>query len=141
MNKVILIGNLARDVEVKVTPSGQHVAQTSIAVSDNYTDKSGVLQKVTYFVNLVIWGKPADTFANYLSKGKKVAIEGKIVTRDYQNNEGKKVYVTEVVVSNFEFLTPKPDAGGQSVAPSNFDAPVTVDEGEDQEIRVENIPF
>lgn len=105
MNKVILKGRLARDVDLRTTPNGRSVAQATIAV-----DRWGKDQPAD-FIPLVIWGASAETFARYLFKGREVLVEGRMQVRNYDDKNGNKRYVTEVVVDNFEFCGSKNDAG------------------------------
>ena len=105
INKVVLTGNLTKDPEVKYTQSGKAVAMFSIAVNDGFGDN----QK-TYYPNVVVWGKTAETVGNNLAKGSKVGVVGKLTTRSYDNSAGQKVYVTEVVADMYggiEFLGSK----------------------------------
>lgn len=104
MNKVILIGRATKDFELRYTPSGVAVAQGTIAV-DRQAAKGK--EKESDFINLVVWQKLAETVCNYIKKGHKFALEGRIQVRNYDNNEGKRVYVTEVVVERVEFLESK----------------------------------
>lgn len=97
MNKVILHGRLSRDVELRTTTSGKSVAQATIAV--NRIGKDGGAD----FIPLVIWGQQAETFARYLQKGREVLIEGRMQVRNYDDKNGNKRYVTEVVVETFDF--------------------------------------
>lgn len=108
MNKVILIGNLTKDPELRYTPNGVAVATFTLAVNRS---KRGQEQTAD-FPNIVAWNKLADNCAQYLRKGRKVAVEGRLQTRSYDNKEGKKVYVTEVVAENVEFLGGKGEGGG-----------------------------
>ena len=101
MNKVFLIGRLSRDPELRHTTSGMAVCQINVAVSR----RTGAgRDPETDFINVVVWDKQAENVAKYLAKGRQVAVEGRIQTRSYDNNEGKKTYVTEVVANNVEFL-------------------------------------
>jgi single-strand DNA-binding protein len=105
INKVVLTGNLTKNPEVKYTQSGKAVAMFSIAVNDGFGDN----QK-TYYPNIVVWGKTAETVGNNLVKGSKVGVVGKLTTRSYDNSAGQKVYVTEVVADMYggiEFLGSK----------------------------------
>ena len=116
VNKVILVGNLGRDPEVRYTPSGQAVANFSIAVSENWTDKQGQKQERTEWVRIVVWGKTAENCGEYLSKGRQVYIEGKLQTREYTDKEGVKKYSTEVVanpVGGVVFLAGGGQGGGR----------------------------
>lgn len=112
MNKVILTGNLTNNPQVRFTQSGKAVAMFSIAVNDGFGDN----QK-TYYPNIVVWGKTAETVGNNLVKGSKVGVVGKLTTRSYDNSAGQKVYVTEVVADMYggiEFLGSKKQGGSQS---------------------------
>ena len=101
MNKVFLIGRLSRDPELRHTTSGMPVCQINVAISRPVSQGS---EPQTDFINVVVWNKQAENVARYLSKGRQIAIEGRIQTRYYDNNEGKRTYVTEVIASNVEFL-------------------------------------
>ena len=112
MNKVILTGNLTNNPQVRFTQSGKAVAMFSIAVNDGFGDN----QK-TYYPNIVVWGKTAETVGNNLVKGSKVGVVGKLTTRSYDNSAGQKVYVTEVVADMYggiEFLGSKKQGSSQS---------------------------
>lgn len=102
LNRVILIGRLTRDPELRYTPSGVAVTQFSLAVDRPFTNQQG--EREADFINIVTWRKLAETCANYLSKGRLTAVEGRIQVRNYENNEGRRVYVTEVVADNVRFL-------------------------------------
>src|SRR2546428_677786 len=99
VNKVILIGNLGRDPEVRYTPSGQAVANFTVATNEAWTDKSGQKQERTEWHRVVVWGKTAENCGEYLSKGRQVYIEGRLQTREWTNKEGAKQYTTEVVAN------------------------------------------
>ena len=101
MNKVFLIGRLSRDPELRHTTSGMAVCQINVAISRRTGQGR---DPETDFINVVVWDKQAENVAKYLAKGRQVAVEGRIQTRSYDNNEGKKTYVTEVVANNVEFL-------------------------------------
>lgn len=102
MNKAILIGRLTRDPELRTTPTGRNVCQFSIAVNRTYTNASG--EREADFINCVVWDKQAENLAKYQKKGNQIAVDGRIQTRNYDDNNGKKVYVTEVLVNNISFL-------------------------------------
>ena len=111
MNKIFEIGRLTRDPEVRYTQSGKAVCTFSLAVDDGYGEK-----KKAYFFPVVVWGKTAETCGKSLTKGRKVAVTGKLTTRQYENNEGKKLTVFEIVADAFggvEFLDKK-QGGTQS---------------------------
>jgi single-strand DNA-binding protein len=100
VNKVILIGNLGKDPEVRYTPDGRAVANFNIATSESWTDKATNEKKEkTEWHRIVVWGKTAENCAEYLSKGRQVYIEGRLQTREWTNKEGQKQYTTEVVAN------------------------------------------
>lgn len=118
MNKVILIGRLTRDPELRFTAgSGTAVSTFTLAVDRTFKNKDG--QKEADFINIVVWNKRAEVVANYLRKGSLVAVSGRIQTRSYEGNDGQKKYVTEVVADDFQFLDKKDSSGGASRIPSN----------------------
>ncbi|MFS1510958.1 single-stranded DNA-binding protein [Chengkuizengella sp. SCS-71B] len=102
MNRSILIGRLTKDPELRYTPSGVAVTQFTLAVDRPFTNGQG--QREADFINIVTWRKLAETCANYLRKGRLTAVEGRIQVRNYENNEGRRVYVTEIVADNVRFL-------------------------------------
>ena len=102
MNKVFLIGRLTRDPELRYTGSNTAVATFSLAVNRNFTNQSG--EREADFINIVVWRKQAENVKNYLQQGSQVAIDGRIQTRSYDDQNGQKRYVTEVVADNVEFL-------------------------------------
>ncbi len=117
INRVILIGNLTRDPELRYTPSGVAVTTFTLAVNRPYTSQSG--ERETDFINIVAWRQLADLCANYLRKGRQAAVEGRLQTRSYDNKEGKRVYVTEVVAENVQFLGSRTGAEGNSFDPGH----------------------
>jgi single-strand DNA-binding protein len=104
VNKVILIGNLGADPEVRFTPSGQAVANFRIATSENWTDKNGQKQERTEWHRIVVWGKMGELCGEYLAKGRQCYVEGRLQTREWMDKENKKNYTTEVVASSVTFL-------------------------------------
>lgn len=158
VNKVILLGNLGKDPELRYTPSGQAVARFSLATSDRWRDKnSGEWQDRTEWHNVVCWAKLAETVGQYLTKGSSVYIEGRLQTRSWDDKEGKKHYSTEVIANEMVMVggrnsgagasagasAPRPAAAQSSAAPA-FD-----DYGQDSgfspssgtEITDDDIPF
>ena len=105
MNKVVLIGRLTKDPELRYTSSNIPSATFSLAVNRPFQNQNGVRE--ADFMNIVMWRKQAETAKKYLTKGSLISIEGRIQTRNYDGADGKKVYVTEVVADNFEFLETK----------------------------------
>ena len=96
VNKVILVGNLGRDAEVRYTPGGAAVARFSIATTEVWNDKSGQKQEKTEWHRVVLWGKSAESLAEYLTKGKQIYIEGRLQTRQWDDKDGNKRYTTEI---------------------------------------------
>ncbi len=119
LNKVMLIGNLGQDPEVRFTPAGQAVATFNIATSERWTDKAGQKQEKTEWHRIVVWGKTAENCKEYLSKGRPVFVEGRLQTREWTDKEGKKRYTTEVVASLVQFL----GTAGERRAPSASTTP------------------
>lgn len=104
MNRTVLVGRITKELDLRKTPSGASVIQFTLAV--NRKNKVAG-QPEADFINCVVWGKTAETMAQYLHKGSLIGIEGRIQTRNYDDNQGRKVYVTEVIVESFDFLEPK----------------------------------
>lgn len=102
LNRVILIGRLTRDPELRYTPAGVAVTQFTLAVDRPFTNQQGTRE--ADFIPIVTWRQLAETCANYLRKGRLTAVEGRLQVRSYDNNEGRRVYVTEVVADNVRFL-------------------------------------
>lgn len=128
VNKVILIGNLGKDPELKYTPSGAAVTNFSMATTDKWKDKDGNSQERTEWHNIVLWGRQAEVAKEYLSKGRPVYIEGRIQTRTYDDKEGNKRYFTEIVGEKMQFLggrdsAPSGSGGGNAYAPANAESP------------------
>jgi single-strand DNA-binding protein len=105
INKVILTGRLTKDVELKYTPSGVAVGTFSLAVNRPFKNEKG--ESETDFINCVVWRKQAETMANHLKKGSLIGVDGRLQTRSYENNEGKRIFVMELIVENFTFLESK----------------------------------
>jgi single-strand DNA-binding protein len=104
LNKVMLIGNLGKDPEVRFTGTGRAVARFSLATSEVWNDAEGQRQERTEWHNVVVWGKQAETCGQYLAKGRQVFIEGSIRTRQYDDKEGNRRYITEVNAQRVQFL-------------------------------------
>ena len=118
VNKVILIGRLGADPDVRYTPGGQAVANFNIATDEGYTDKNGQKQDKTEWHRIVAWGRTAELAGQYLKKGREVYIEGKLETREWQDKEGAKRYTTEVKVQALQFL-----GGRQEQGEGGYEAP------------------
>lgn len=164
LNRAMLIGNLTRDPETRVTPQGQNVANFAVATNLRWTDANGQRQEKVEYHNVVAWRKLAETCSQYLRKGSKVYIEGRLQTRDWEGQDGIKRYRTEIVAENMIMLDRASSMGGydagtarvqpsqsaadtaipeiqmeEPLAPGQLDAQQTETGGND--IKVENIPF
>lgn len=117
VNKVILIGNLGRDVELRHTPGGAAVAKFSVATNEVWKDKAGQKQEHTEWHNIVAWAKLAEFCGSYLTKGRQVYIEGTLRTRTYDDEKGNRRYFTEVRAETIQLLGPKPGGAGEGGAP------------------------
>ncbi|MDP1884178.1 MAG: single-stranded DNA-binding protein [Candidatus Moranbacteria bacterium] len=159
LNKVMLVGRLTRDPEIRNTTSGQSVATLSLATNRFWKDKSGQRQDKTEFHNIVLWGRLAEIAGQYLTKGQEAFIEGRLETRKYTAKDGSERRVTEVIAENMQLGS---RAAGASNAPGSFNKPVSpqqqrpqndrpqqaeeeiptinLDEEQD-EIRLEDVPF
>jgi single-strand DNA-binding protein len=123
VNKVILVGNLGKDPEVRYTPGGQAVANFTIATNEAWTDKQGQKQERTEWHRIVVWGKTAENCGEYLSKGRQVYIEGRLQTREWTNKEGAKQYTTEIVANQVLFLQGGERGQGRGAGRSTGAAP------------------
>ncbi len=124
VNKVILIGNLGRDPEVRFTPSGQAVARLSVATTERWRDQQGQPQERTEWHNVVVWGKQAESCGQYLAKGRQVYVEGRIQSRTYDDKDGNKRTVVEIIAQTVRFL------GGPGTAGRAQDTAASVPPGE-----------
>jgi single-strand DNA-binding protein len=143
VNKVILVGNLGKDAEVRVTPGGQSVASFSIATTENWTSKEGEKKEQTEWHRIVLWGKTADSLQPYLVKGKQIYLEGRLQTRQWEK-EGQKHYTTEVKADKIVLL----GGGGGGRGPGGGDRQVDRSEGGYQDpmrdpapVTDDDIPF
>jgi single-strand DNA-binding protein len=134
LNKAMIIGNLTRDPELRTTSGGQSVCKFGVATNQVWTDQQGQRQERAEFHNIVTWGKLAEICSQYLTKGRKVYIEGRLQTSDWEGQDGVKRYRTEIIGENMIILD---RAGAKS---SNNDAPAPAEEGGD-EVKKEDIPF
>ena len=118
LNKVLLIGNLTRAPELRYTPSGTAVSDLRLAVNRSYTTQGGEKREETCFLTVVVWGKQAESAAQYLDKGSPVLVEGRLQTRDWETKDGQKRNVVEVVAERLQFLG-RGRAGGGGAAPAD----------------------
>ena len=125
MNFVILVGNLTDDPELKYTPNGTARARFAVAVNRRYKDASGNAQDEVTFVPIVTWGAQAENCANYLSKGRSVAVEGRLRIDSFVNQDGEKVKVVEVVANSVQFLgsADRGEKGQKQPSPTASDMP------------------
>jgi single-strand DNA-binding protein len=119
MNKVVLIGRLTRDPELRYTQGGDAVATFTLAVNRNFKNKDGKYD--ADFINIVVWRKQAENIANYLSKGRQAAVSGRIQTRTYKDKDDKTVYVTEVIANEVQFLDSKNSSNKVGTISNNLD--------------------
>ena len=118
LNKVLLIGNLTRPPELRYTPSGQAVADLRLAVNHDYPTQSGERRQEVCFLNVVVWGKQAESCSEYLDKGSQIFVEGRLQVRDWEGKDGQKRTSTEVVAQRVQFMSrTKAAAGGRTPAP------------------------
>ena len=141
MNKAILIGRLTKDPELRTTPTGRNVCQFSVAVSRNFTNANG--EREADFINCVVWDKQAENLVKYQKKGNQIAVEGRIQTRNYDDKDGKKVYVTEILASNISFLDSKGTGATGNTSFNNLPEPPMVDSSSNnmETVSVEKDPF
>jgi single-strand DNA-binding protein len=143
VNKAILIGNLGKDPELRYTPSGQAVASFPLATSEKYKDKDGNWQERTDWHNIVVWGRQGETTKEYLKKGRSAYVEGRIQTRSYDDREGNKKWITEIVASRVQFLGGRGDGdrSGDGQNMSESDLPETAAVSEPLVSQEDDLPF
>lgn len=139
INRVILIGRLTKDPELKYTSSGAAVGSFNLAVNRQFTNANG--DREADFINCVIWRKSAENFANFTHKGSLVGIDGRLQTRNYENKQGQRIYVTEVVVDNFSLLEKR--ASDNSNANQTQSKPTDPFDGKGQAVDIsdDDLPF
>lgn len=148
LNKVIIVGNLTQDPQLKTTPAGQNVCTFSVATNRIWTDQNNQRQQKAEFHNVVLWRKLADTASKYLKKGGLVLIEGRLQTRSWQDQTGAKKYRTEIVGESMQ-LGPRMQNSGQSQGwspqnnsqPAEENIPIIEENKEEGEIDIKDIPF
>lgn len=155
LNKALVIGNLTRDPELRQTANGQPVCSFSVATNRYWKDQSGERQEKTEYHNIVAWGRLAEICAQYLRKGRKTFVEGRLQTRDWEGQDGVRRYRTEIVAenmilldrpgsgsgnSNSDFSAAASDDGEKTSTPPTEDEP-TAAANPDDEIKIEDIPF
>ena len=151
-NKVTLMGNLTRDIDLRTTPNGQSVGNFSLAVSRSWKNQNGEQQEATSFINCVAWGKPGEIIAQYLKKGDPLLISGRLDQRSYEDKDGNKRQAVEVNVEDFNFIGGgNRDGGGGGGNSGGSSAPrpqsnkksddVVIEDIDDKPIDLSEIPF
>ncbi len=138
LNKVMLIGNLGKDPEVRFTASGQAVASFSLATSEKFKGKSGEMEERTEWHNITLWGKLAEIAGEYLSKGKTIYVEGRLQTRKWQDKNGNDRYTTDIVGDKMQMLSAK---GERSGGDSSSAQKSTAASYEEPPFQDDDIPF
>lgn len=142
LNRATILGRLTRDPELRTTGTGKNVTTIGVATGRVWTDQNGTKQEKTEFHNCVLWGKLADIAAQYLTKGRRVYLEGRIETRDWTGQDGVKRFRTEIVADNLIMLDgPRGASNGAPAAASSPATPPPPTESASDEIKVEDIPF
>jgi len=147
LNRITIIGNMTRDPEVRTTPNGKSVASFSVATNRYWTDQNGQKQKEVEYHNVVLWTKLADVAGQYLHKGNKIYVEGRLRTREWTAQDGTKRTRTEIIGENMIMLGTRPaGAAGSTTDSTGQIQPATAGESGPQEvieeeIKVEDIPF
>src|SRR5690625_2375679 len=132
LNRVVIVGRLTRDPDLRYTPNGVAVANFTVAANRPFTNQQG--NREADFINCVVWRKPAENLANYMKKGNLIGVDGRLQSRSYEGQDGKTVYVTEVVADSVQFLEPKGSSqgGGQSPAESQSNQSYNQNQGQNQ---------
>jgi single-strand DNA-binding protein len=141
VNRVILVGNLGRDPELRYIQSGQAVANFSVATNEKWRDKEGNNQERTEWHRIVVWGKSAENCAQYLVKGRSVYIEGKLQTREWEDREGNKRTTTEIVAQTVQFLGGRSGAGAGGDNQQDRAGPEEPQEPQDAGPPPSDVPF
>ena len=136
LNRVVLVGRLVKDPDLRYTQSGKAVANFTIAVNKPFTNQNG--EREADFINCVIWNKPAENLANFMSKGQMIGVDGNLQTRSYDGQDGKRVFVTEVLAGSVQFLESKKNTKQEAV-----DYPRTAPQAQNEPIDIsdDDLPF
>ncbi|HEL1972281.1 single-stranded DNA-binding protein [Streptococcus suis] len=137
INNVVLVGRLTRDVELRYTPSNQAVATFTLAVNRNFKNQS-TGEREADFINCVLWRQQAENLANWTKKGHLIAITGRIQTRSYDNQQGQRVYVTEVVAESFQLLEKRDNTANYSSIEEQMPSGLS---GQPMDISDDDLPF
>lgn len=143
LNRVVLVGRLTKDPALRYTPNGVAVANFTLAVNRPFSNQAG--EREADFINCVVWRRPAESLANFMKKGNLVGVDGRVQTRSFDNQEGNRVFVTEIVADGVQFLEKKSNAGGQSSSANNDyqnnNDDSFRDKGEPIDISDDDLPF
>lgn len=142
LNRVVLVGRLTKDPDLRYTPSGVAVATFTLAVNRTFTNQNG--EREADYLNCVIWRKQAENVANFLKKGSLAGVDGRLQSRSYEDQSGKRVYVTEVVAESVQFLEPKGQVNNQNSNPANNtqqDSDPFANDGKPINISDDDLPF
>lgn len=140
LNRVVLTGRLTRDTELRYTASGTAVCSFTIAINRPFKNQNN--EREADFINGVIWRKSAENFSNFTHKGSLVGIDGRLSTRNYENKQGQKVYVTEVTVENFALLEPRKDDHGYTPQQNGNQQPTNNQQSTQQDnVDLDSLPF
>ena len=142
-NKIILVGNLGRDPELRYTPQGTPVCSFTMATNERRKDRAGETQDVTTWFRVTLWGRQAETASQYLTKGRPVYIEGRLRVEEWTDRDGKSRYTLEVHATDMQFIGTKGDEGGQGHARSDSSTGATAsrDSASEPDITDDDIPF
>lgn len=139
INNITLVGRLTKDVELKYTPANQAVAQFTLAVNRTFKNANG--EREADFINCVIWRQAAENFANWVKKGALIGITGRIQTRNYENQQGQRVYITEVIADNFQMLESRNQQQGQQATQQQAKQPDQFSGGTPMSLTDDDLPF
>lgn len=140
INNVVLVGRMTKDVELRYTPSNQAVATFTLAVNRNFKNQNG--EREADFINCVMWRQQAENIANWAKKGTLIGITGRIQTRNYENQQGQRVYVTEVAAETFQVMESRKDQqGGQSQGGYQSGGQSAFGDSQPMDISEDDLPF
>ncbi len=137
VNKVILLGNLGADPELRYTQGGAAVATLRVATSRRYNDREGNPKEDTQWHRVIVWGKQAENCKNFLSKGRQIFVEGRLQTNQWEDRDGNKRYTTEIVAENVQFIGSRGGGGGGGMD----EPPMPSDQDRPPDIGDDDIPF
>lgn len=140
INNVVLVGRMTRDAELRYTPQNKAVATFTLAVNRNFKNQNG--EREADFINCILWNQPAENLANWAKKGTLIGITGRIQTRNYENQQGQRVYVTEVVAETFQVMESRKDQqGGQSQSGYQSGGQSAFGNNQPMDISDDDLPF